>query len=81
LGNVWPGLPPLESLTFATEDDATEYAKGVVEAHISSLASASVLDVGERRATKAFPGPSPKRFVYHGPRSERQLQTFAKFYK
>jgi hypothetical protein len=34
-GTSKPGLPPLESLTFATEDDATEYAKGVVEAHVS----------------------------------------------
>jgi hypothetical protein len=30
-----PGLPPLESRTFTTEGDATEYAKGAVESHIS----------------------------------------------
>ena len=34
-GTGKPGLPPLESLTFTTEDAATEYAKGAVEAHIS----------------------------------------------
>jgi hypothetical protein len=33
-GTSKPGLPPLESFTFAVEDDATEYAKGVVEAYI-----------------------------------------------
>ena len=34
-GTSKPGLPPLESITFATEDDATKYAKGVVKAHMS----------------------------------------------